>query len=118
MFDLPEKNVPLNRSNSLASLSIPQTESMLSPDRLVSPVSKLDTQSLDGALGFVPQVDGSCFDQSFILLNGESDEEEGHHVSAKRILTVDMWRRGKARRCRTSVVLMLLRREGGGGEYR
>ena len=43
MFDLPGQNVPLNRSNSLSSLSIPQTDSMLSPDCLVSPVSNFDT---------------------------------------------------------------------------
>lgn len=85
MFDLPGQNVPLNRNNSLSSLSIPQTDSILSPDSLVSsasfdpmsPSSPEDgpfspiagyphAQSLDGALGFVPQVDGNCFNQSFM----------------------------------------------------
>jgi len=86
MFDLPGQNVPISRNNSLASLSIPQTDSMLSPNDLVSPTSSFDamsptspedgpfsplsgyphTQSLDGALGFVPQVNGSCFNHSFM----------------------------------------------------
>jgi len=86
MFDLPGQNVPISRNNSLASLSIPQTDSMLSPNNLVSPASSFNTvsptsaddgpfsplvgyphtQSLDGALGFVPQVDGSCYNQSFM----------------------------------------------------
>jgi len=85
MFDLPGQNVSLNRNNSLSSLSIPQTDSILSPDSLVSsasfdpmsPSSPEDgpfspiagyphAQSLDGALGFVPQVDGNCFNQSFM----------------------------------------------------
>ena len=85
MFDLPGQNVPITRNNSLSSLSIPQTDSMLSPDSVVSPVSTFDTmsptspedgpfspltgypttQSLDGTLAFVPQVDGSCFNSSF-----------------------------------------------------
>jgi len=84
MFDLP---VPMNKNGSLPSLSIPQTESMLSPNNVVSPTSTFDamspaspddggfsplagfshTQSLDGALGFVPQVDGSCFNQSSFM---------------------------------------------------
>ena len=36
------------------------------------PPSRTSTQSPDGALGFVPQVNGSYFDQLSILLNGES----------------------------------------------
>jgi len=87
MFDLPGQNVPINKNNSLPSLSIPQTESMLSPNNLVSPTSTFDamspaspedgayspltgfshTQSLDGALGFVPQVDGNCYGQSSFM---------------------------------------------------
>lgn len=87
MFDLPGQNVPINKNNSLPSLSIPQTESMLSPNNLVSPTSTFDamspaspedgayspltgfshTQSLDGALGFVPQVDSNCFSQSSFM---------------------------------------------------
>ena len=83
MFDLPGQNVPLSKNDSLSSLSIPQTDSMLSPNDLVSPVSTFGTmsptspedgpfsplagyphtQSLDGALGFVPQVDGNCYNQ-------------------------------------------------------
>jgi len=86
MFDLPGQNVPISRNNSLPSLAIPQTDSMLSSNNLVSPASSFDplsptspedgpfsplagyphTQSLDGALGFVPQVDGSCFNQQFM----------------------------------------------------
>jgi hypothetical protein len=86
MFDLPGQNMPISRNNSLSSLSIPQTDSMLSPNNLVSPASSFDTmsptspedgpfspltgyphtQSLDGALGFVPQVDGTCFNQTFM----------------------------------------------------
>ena len=86
MFDLPGQSVPVSRNNSLSSLSIPQSDSMLSNNNLVSPASSFDamsptspedgpfsplagyphTQSLDGALGFVPQVDGSCFNQSFM----------------------------------------------------
>jgi len=85
MFDLPGQSVPINRS-SLPPLAIPQTDSILSPNNLMSPASSFDTmsptspedgpfspltgfphtQSLDGALGFVPQVDGSCFNQSFM----------------------------------------------------
>jgi len=83
MFDLPGQ---ISKTNSLSSLSIPQTDSMLSPNDLVSPASTFDTmsptspedgsfspltafphtQSLDGALGFVPQVDGNCYNQSFM----------------------------------------------------
>jgi hypothetical protein len=86
MFELPGQNVPLSKNDSLSSLSIPQTDSMLSPDDLVSPAPTFGTmsptspedgpfsplagyphtQSLDGALGFVPQVDGNCFSQSFM----------------------------------------------------
>lgn len=85
MFDLPGQNVPISKTNSLSSLSIPQTDSMLSSNNLVSPTSTFDTmspaspedgsfsltgfpqtQSLDGALGFVPQVEGNCFNQSFM----------------------------------------------------
>ena len=86
MFDLPGQNVPISKNNSLSSLSIPQADSMLSSNNLVSPASTFDTmsptspeegpfsplggfphaQSLDGALGFVPQVEGNCFNQSFI----------------------------------------------------
>ena len=84
MFDLPGQNVPISKNNSLSPLSIPQTDSMLPPNNLVSPASTFDTmsptspqdgpfspltgfphtQSLEGALGFVPQVDGNCFNQS------------------------------------------------------
>ena len=87
MFDLPGQNVPISKGNSLSSLSIPQTDSMLSPNNLVSPASTFatmsptspedgpfsplagypHTQSLDGALGFVPQIDGNCFNQSSFL---------------------------------------------------
>ena len=81
MFDLPGT---ISRNNSLSSISIPQTDSMLSPNNnLVSPASSFDatspedgpfsplagyphSQSLDGTLGFVPQVDGSCFNQPFL----------------------------------------------------
>ena len=86
MFDLPGQNVPISKNNSLSSLSISQTDSMLSPNNLVSsgstfenmspsspqdgPFSPLTsfphTQSLDGALGFAPQVDGNCYNQSFM----------------------------------------------------
>jgi len=86
MFDLPGQNVPISKNNSLSSLSTPQTDSMLSPDDLLSPAPAFGamspaspedgsfspltgyphTQSLDGALGFVPQVDGNCFNQSFM----------------------------------------------------
>ena len=80
MFDLPGQNVPISRNNSLPSLSIPQTDSMLSPVSsfdTVSPTSADDdpfsplagypnAQSLDGSLGFVPQVGNSCFNQSFM----------------------------------------------------
>jgi hypothetical protein len=84
MFELPGQSVPLSKNNSLSSLSIP--DPMLSPSDLVSPASTFDTmsptspedgpfsplvgyphtQSLDGALGFVPQVDGNCYNQSFM----------------------------------------------------
>jgi len=84
MFDLPGQNVPISKNNSLSPLSIPQTDSMLPPNNLVSPASTFDTmsptsaqdgpfspltgfahaQSLEGALGFVPQVDDNCFNQS------------------------------------------------------
>lgn len=86
MFDLPGQNVPISRNNSLPSLSIPQ-DSMLPQNSLVSPTSSFDsmtpsspedgpfspldgythTQSLDGALGFVPQVEGNCFNQSSFM---------------------------------------------------
>jgi len=82
MFDLPGQNVPINKNDSLSSLSIPETDSMLSPTSTfgtTSPTSPEDgpfsplvgyphTQSLDGALGFVPQVDNNCYNhnQSFM----------------------------------------------------
>lgn len=85
MFDLPGQNMPTSKNNSLSPLSIPQTDSMHPQNDIVSPVSTFGTvsptspeddpfsitgfphtQSLDGALGFVPQVDGNCFNQSFM----------------------------------------------------
>jgi hypothetical protein len=86
MFDLPGQNVPISKNNSLSSLSIPQADSMLPPNNVVSPESAFDNmsptspqdgpfspltgyphaQSLDGALGFAPQVDGNCFNQPFM----------------------------------------------------
>lgn len=86
MFDLPGQNVPISKTDSLSSLSIPETDSILSPNDLVSPTSTFGTmsptspedgpfsplagfphaQSLDDALSFVPQVDGNCFNQSFM----------------------------------------------------
>ena len=86
IFDLSRQSVLATRHNSLSSLSIPQTDSTLLPNSLVSPASTFDptspsspedgpfsplvgyshTQSLDGALAFVSQVDGNCYDQSFM----------------------------------------------------
>jgi len=83
MFELPGQSVPISKNTSLSSLSIPQTDSILSPNGLVSPTptfgtmsptSPVDgpfsplvgyphTHSIDGSLGFVPQVDGNCYNQ-------------------------------------------------------
>jgi len=83
MFELPGQSVPISKNNSLSSLSIPQTDSILSPNSLVSPTPTFGTMSptspddgpfsplvgyphshsIDGALGFVPQVDGNCYNQ-------------------------------------------------------
>jgi hypothetical protein len=83
MFELPGQSISISKNNSLSSLSIPQTDSILSPNSLVSPtptfgnmsptspedgpfsplVGYPHTHSIDGALGFVPQVDGNCYNQ-------------------------------------------------------